>query len=320
MMKRPSPSATSVPQACAAPLVSIILHCRNHGKTLARCLDSILAQRHPNIEIIAYDFASTDATWQIVTDYQDRHPGLLTVLRIRKDYFPDALVEHLQNARGKYVMRFHGNAVLHPELIETCLRQIEAEADVALVRVRTTRLDEQGGQIPEMPLYDQSGTVSGDEHIVRLLMEAPSPFSNVCLFNTDILKLHGGHSNHYTELLLALKYRAGYLLDPWLLFIRPEADEEGDEDTIDHYIRLYLDKRRIAARIAQCDTGCPEDACAASIIQLGRQLLHESGAARARGQDDLSGRLAHLAAAIAPAAGMEACFQAATPPADHSAD
>jgi len=298
MMKQYQSSPTSVMPV----LVSIILHCKDNEKTLARCLDSILAQSHPNIEIIAYDFASTDTTWEIVTDYQNRFPRTITVLRIRKDYTPGALVDHLQNARGKYVMRFHPYGTLHPELVERCVRGIEEAADIAQIRVRTQRLDEQGKYAPEPALYDRSRTTSGTVHIQRLLMENPLPFSSICFFNTDILKQHSGYSNYYTELLLALKYNAAYLHDPLFSYDGGEVAKECIEKSITHYLELLLDKWRIMAQFAGHDAGPQKDLRAAVTTQFGEHLLQESCKAQAAGDNDLAGRLTHLALAIAPSA------------------
>ena len=71
----------------------MVVHSRNNEAHLRSCLDSLLAQTHRNLEIIVYDFASEDGSWDIISEFQRRHPGLLTSLRLRKDYYPDALVE-----------------------------------------------------------------------------------------------------------------------------------------------------------------------------------------------------------------------------------
>ena len=54
------------------PLVSIFCFCKNRMKTIRRCIDSIVAQDYPNIEIIVQDGASTDGTLEILQEYGDK--------------------------------------------------------------------------------------------------------------------------------------------------------------------------------------------------------------------------------------------------------
>ncbi|MBK6832614.1 MAG: glycosyltransferase [Flavobacteriales bacterium] len=49
--------------------VSLITVCRNVAPVIAETLDSVLAQTHPDIELIVIDGASTDGTVEILRDY-----------------------------------------------------------------------------------------------------------------------------------------------------------------------------------------------------------------------------------------------------------
>ena len=54
--------------------VSIVLCTYNGAKYLQEQLDSILAQTYPLHEIIIQDDGSTDNTWQILEEYEEKHP------------------------------------------------------------------------------------------------------------------------------------------------------------------------------------------------------------------------------------------------------
>ena len=59
-----------------APLVSVVLGTYNGETFLKEQLDSVLAQTYPNIEIIAVDDGSKDATVSILNDYAARDPRI----------------------------------------------------------------------------------------------------------------------------------------------------------------------------------------------------------------------------------------------------
>lgn len=56
----------------AGPWVSVIIPSYNHAPYLRECIDSVLEQDHPNIEVIVVDDGSTDASMEILRAYGDR--------------------------------------------------------------------------------------------------------------------------------------------------------------------------------------------------------------------------------------------------------
>ena len=52
-----------------APLVSVIMFCRNRATTIRRAIESILGQSYSNWELIIQDGASTDGTREILESY-----------------------------------------------------------------------------------------------------------------------------------------------------------------------------------------------------------------------------------------------------------
>ena len=53
------------------PSVSIILTSYNHEKFIREAINSVLNQTYTDFELIVWDDASTDASWEIIQSYQD---------------------------------------------------------------------------------------------------------------------------------------------------------------------------------------------------------------------------------------------------------
>jgi len=60
-------------------LISIIIPIFNAGRTLERCLDSVLSQTHSDIEVICVDDGSCDSCLDILTRYADKDPRVKIV-------------------------------------------------------------------------------------------------------------------------------------------------------------------------------------------------------------------------------------------------
>jgi glycosyltransferase involved in cell wall biosynthesis len=58
--------------ASLAPLVSVVVPTYNHARYLAECLDSILSQDYPTVEVVVIDDGSTDNTREVLQRYGDR--------------------------------------------------------------------------------------------------------------------------------------------------------------------------------------------------------------------------------------------------------
>jgi glycosyltransferase involved in cell wall biosynthesis len=55
-------------------LVTVVIPVRNEGATIRRCLESVLAQTHRNLQVVVVDGESTDDTVAIVEEFIDRDP------------------------------------------------------------------------------------------------------------------------------------------------------------------------------------------------------------------------------------------------------
>ena len=71
------------------PMISVIVPVYNTQDYLVRCLDSLLAQTYPNLEILLIDDASTDGSGRLCEEYaagDDR----LQIIHFTKNRGPSA--------------------------------------------------------------------------------------------------------------------------------------------------------------------------------------------------------------------------------------
>jgi len=82
------------------PLVSVIIGVYNRPELIIETLDSVLAQTHPEIEVIVIDDGSTDATPAVL----ERFAGRIAVHREEHRGLPAALNHGLRLATGEFVV------------------------------------------------------------------------------------------------------------------------------------------------------------------------------------------------------------------------
>lgn len=97
-----------------APLVSIVIPCRNEEQHIARCLDSVLASDYPRerLEILVADGRSSDGTRSILVRYVARHPTIV-LLDNPRGTTPAGLNVAIRAASGDIVIWIDAQ-MLHP--------------------------------------------------------------------------------------------------------------------------------------------------------------------------------------------------------------
>ena len=114
-------------------LVSIVLPIHNAERYLAVCLDSILAQTHRAIEVIAVDDGSDDASLSIATRYA-RDDERVQVISQKGSGVSAARNRALDVARGLYVAFVDADDYVSPLFIESALgRARTTDADMTVV-------------------------------------------------------------------------------------------------------------------------------------------------------------------------------------------
>ena len=103
--------------------VSVIIPVFNAEKYLSQCLDSIVNQTLTNIEIICVDDGSTDTSFQILKEYEEKDSRVI-VLSKSNAGAGTARNEGLKIAKGKYLSFLDADDFFERNMLELSLIHI----------------------------------------------------------------------------------------------------------------------------------------------------------------------------------------------------
>lgn len=128
------------------PIVSIGVPVYNGERHLRAALDSLLSQSGADVELIISDNASTDATWEICTEYA-RRDGRVRTFRQQANRGVAANWNFVAlQARGRYFKWASASDVCAPTMIARCLKAMD-DPGVALAFGRTCFIDDAGTEV-----------------------------------------------------------------------------------------------------------------------------------------------------------------------------
>lgn len=115
----------------------------NCAGTLAEAIDSILAQTYTNWELILCDDGSSDDTYAIAQDYQNRFPDKIILLKNEKNMGLNYTLNHcLEHATGEFIARMDGDDLCDSSRFEKEVQVLEQNEDLAVVSTGFTFFDE----------------------------------------------------------------------------------------------------------------------------------------------------------------------------------
>ena len=99
------------------PKISIMLTSYNHEKYLREAIDSVLAQTYSDFELIIWDDASSDNSWNIIKSYSDKR---IKAFRNEKNRLSHYGVNKTisEVAEGEYFAMHHSDDVWAPEKLQ----------------------------------------------------------------------------------------------------------------------------------------------------------------------------------------------------------
>lgn len=240
------------------PLVTVYVPCRNYGRFLKQCIDSVFSQLYPHWELIIVDEASEDDTAVIAEELQRCFPEKVRFIRNTSPTGLQKLANRvLQLANGQYMMRLDADDWLDECALLLMVAKLEASPEIGLVY---------GNYFYTDPL----GKVLGIERRFALGQEDYSghlpPHGACTLFRTRALKAVGGYSEDINaqdgwELWFKLFNRVGAVSLQVPLFYYRQHGESLSRD----FKRLLTARSKIFQKISDSQEGCYKPSCIAVI-------------------------------------------------------
>lgn len=128
------------------PLVSIIIDNWNGKHFLKRCLDSLLAQKYPNFELIVIDDASTDGSQEVIKSIKSKveRQRVRFILIENKRHFGFAIVNNqgIKIAKGKYVLLLNNDTKVTKDFLFPLVDLLEKNSEVAAAQSKILVMDD----------------------------------------------------------------------------------------------------------------------------------------------------------------------------------
>lgn len=105
------------------PAVSVIVPAYNVERYIVECIESLLSQTYPNLEIIVVDDGSTDATALELRRYE--RLDNITLISQQNQGVSAARNKALAAAHGEFIAFIDSDDVVHPQLFATCVNLCE---------------------------------------------------------------------------------------------------------------------------------------------------------------------------------------------------
>jgi GT2 family glycosyltransferase len=133
--------------------VSVTIVTYNSGRFIKRCLESVLAQRYVNKEIIVIDNASTDGTVDILEQFEDR---CQIVYNDENIGFAAAQNQAIHASGGSWVLTLNPDVLLLPNFIQAMVDAGQFDAKVGAVCGKLLAILA-SFDLPDKPLVDSTG-------------------------------------------------------------------------------------------------------------------------------------------------------------------
>ena len=111
-------------------ILTVVVPVYNTEKYIARCLDSIIQARVPNMEILIINDGSTDDSEKIIKKYISEYPDLIRYIRQKNGGLGHVRNVGLAKAKGKYLASVDSDDTIEPDFLKDAMPYINKNVDV----------------------------------------------------------------------------------------------------------------------------------------------------------------------------------------------
>lgn len=165
--------------------VSVVVPCYNKGNTLAKTLDSILAQTLPAADIFVVDNNSTDNTAQVVEQYAEKG---VRYLHEEKQGVAHARNAGIEKAHSPYICCLDADDSIAPEFLATCVDTLIEDPTLGVAYTRLLPIvNGQAQRISQWP----------NEYNFDAFLEKRNQVPTCAVFRKDVFARLGGYRQRY---------------------------------------------------------------------------------------------------------------------------
>nr|QMS47922.1 alpha-1,3-rhamnosyltransferase [uncultured bacterium] len=193
------------------PLVSVVISSYNHADYIDACIESVLAQTYPKVELLVVDDGSRDDSVARIRRLQEIH-GFDFVAQENRG-LARTLNETIARSKGSLIAPFGSDDVMLPERLAIQVAHMEGKPEVGICAGNIEHIDGQGNALAKRDRERSFRRLDFDDVFTSAKDGAPAP---TLLFRREALEAVGGFdpSIRLEDLLVELNItRAGYVID-----------------------------------------------------------------------------------------------------------
>ncbi len=210
------------------PLVSILLPICNAEAFLKTSLKSLLSQSYKEIEIIAIDDASKDASYQILQELKKKDTRIRAYKNKKRYGMAVCLNRAVRRAKGSLIALFDQNDVATTDKIKRQVAFLLSHPTVAAVGTQTLLVNEKNKKIGKATFpTDHKAIVKG--LLAGISMQFETAMINRKLLPKDLLSFkHNGSAMLFSDLFLKLLSYGQITNLPFALHHRRKITQKND--------------------------------------------------------------------------------------------